>query len=406
VSQKVRIVFRNEIIGGVPEATVRERAAQLLKATPEQITRIFSGKPIVLRKELPKEEGASYQKRLEEIGMRAYIEAIEEAAPPSPPPSSSEPSFGGTPFPEITEPFTLELISTPAPLPDVSPVPSEQPQASGASLGLASLGEAPEPKKERLPAERLPAAMPTMMSASANRSRPSGNPYRARAAEEDTGVADNHEPAGLMDYLSFAPSGRIKRLPHWTAAFFWSALCTLVLGFFSIRIQGDMFGMVTSGDPQGAVGSMVANSVWIIVLAIVFLVISVRFAIQRCRDIGWTPWLVLLIFVPIVNLFFALCLFFWPSGTEEAPKGSWVLLLIGLVLAVACSTWYGSHVKKMNAQVQEQLMRQGVEKGNLSEEQVRRFMGLMQKAQGGGITEAEKRELEELMQKMSQQQKR
>ena len=46
MAEKVRIVFRGEIIAG-EKAVVREQAAQLLKATPEQIERIFSGKPIV-----------------------------------------------------------------------------------------------------------------------------------------------------------------------------------------------------------------------------------------------------------------------------------------------------------------------------------------------------------------------
>lgn len=101
---KVRIVFRGEIMSGAAEATVRERVAQLLKASPEQMERIFSGKPIVLRKDLPGEDAPRYQKRLEEIGMRVYIvaekgaeaDATQPTRPSPPTPSKPDPIFAAT----------------------------------------------------------------------------------------------------------------------------------------------------------------------------------------------------------------------------------------------------------------------------------------------------------------------
>ena len=38
--------------------------------------------------------------------------------------------------------------------------------------------------------------------------------------------------------------------------------------------------------------------------------------IPRCRDIGWSPWRLLLLLVPIANLFIVLSLFLWPTQRD------------------------------------------------------------------------------------------
>ncbi|WP_051940417.1 hypothetical protein [Stenoxybacter acetivorans] len=82
MSHKIRIVFRGEIIEGKAKAEVKAHAAQLFKISPERIDRIFSGKPIVLKKDLSADEGLRYQNALEKIGMRAHIETMEEILKP------------------------------------------------------------------------------------------------------------------------------------------------------------------------------------------------------------------------------------------------------------------------------------------------------------------------------------
>jgi uncharacterized membrane protein YhaH (DUF805 family) len=39
--------------------------------------------------------------------------------------------------------------------------------------------------------------------------------------------------------------------------------------------------------------------------------------VSRVRDIGRSPWLALLFFVPLVNFFFLLYLFFAPSAPDR-----------------------------------------------------------------------------------------
>jgi|SRR6516162_2741723 uncharacterized membrane protein YhaH (DUF805 family) len=39
--------------------------------------------------------------------------------------------------------------------------------------------------------------------------------------------------------------------------------------------------------------------------------------IPRCRDMGWSPWRLLLVLVPIVGLFIVLSLFVWPGRRDD-----------------------------------------------------------------------------------------
>ncbi|MCL2830373.1 MAG: DsbC family protein [Betaproteobacteria bacterium] len=119
MSRTVRIVFRGEIVEGETESVVRNRAAQLFKASSGQIGKLFSGKPVVLRKDLPEEEGLRYRKQLEQAGMRVYIERMNAApsfpssAPPSRPVPAESTDFGFAP-----ELPSSEATSDPDPVSD------------------------------------------------------------------------------------------------------------------------------------------------------------------------------------------------------------------------------------------------------------------------------------------------
>lgn len=40
--------------------------------------------------------------------------------------------------------------------------------------------------------------------------------------------------------------------------------------------------------------------------------------IPRIRNIGWSPWVLLLLFVPVINVFLQLCLAFGPTDKKDA----------------------------------------------------------------------------------------
>lgn len=98
----------------------------------------------------------------------------------------------------------------------------------------------------------------------------------ALVADTDTDSADNHKTIGILDYIGFAPSRRMKRLTYCTATFFVNSIYIFLI-FFSIMIFGD---------------TVVVEWSWIC-LGIIVSVVHIRLAIQRCRDIGWTFWMIL-----------------------------------------------------------------------------------------------------------------
>jgi len=353
MSQKIRILFRGEIIAGEVEA-VKQRAAQLLKASPEQIERVFSGVPVVLRKDLPEEDGPRYQAALEEIGMRVYIEKMEETKAALPQSSTSPPSTRpystteASSFPKIIEPVVPPPVEPPAPsrqhVPPVAPSQKlalvEEEVAEETEVTCPRCGTKQE-KSARC--RECGVEMPPFPMAQKEANEPVAEPARVERADEEAPVSvqgakqearktTNDKTAGLMDYLSFGPSGRIKRLTYWTAIHWWS---TVVFLFFFLAlvqlVRSDFSKFITSEEPWLL---MLALPVWLWVLLLIATVASYRFAIQRCRDIGWTPWLVLLFLVPFINNIFALCLFFWPSGTEEAPKGSWTMFFVSFAVTM------------------------------------------------------------------------
>jgi hypothetical protein len=56
-------------------------------------------------------------------------------------------------------------------------------------------------------------------------------------------------------------------------------------------------------------------------IVIIILLIPLRFPcadIPRFRSFGWSPWLVLLLFIPLVNLYIQLMLFIAPAKETDA----------------------------------------------------------------------------------------
>ena len=158
------------------------------------------------------------------------------------------------------------------------------------------------------------------------------------ASVEAVGGVGNQKTAGLRDYLGFPPSGRIKRL----------TFCTAVLGLNSNFIWLSLLWMCFFMSWSRFWGLM---SFWAMVgLSIALIAVNIRLAIQRCRDIGWTPWLLLLLPVPPLNLFFLTYLYIWPSEREEAaPRGSWQLfaasvLCLPLGFCFFVWGWYNAYL--------------------------------------------------------------
>ena len=94
--ESFRVVFRGEIAAGESATDVRERLAQRLRLTPERIERLFSGRPVVVKRGM--EQGAAEKIRAAfrqagaicEVEAEASTQAPSEDPPVTPPRHTSE----------------------------------------------------------------------------------------------------------------------------------------------------------------------------------------------------------------------------------------------------------------------------------------------------------------------------
>lgn len=87
-----QLVFKGECAPGTDLETARTNARTLFKASVEQLDRMFSGQPVVIRNKLEQVQAEKYLAVLRKHGMIAHVQPMAGAAPSnSPPPSSPAP---------------------------------------------------------------------------------------------------------------------------------------------------------------------------------------------------------------------------------------------------------------------------------------------------------------------------
>ncbi|WP_336367419.1 hypothetical protein [Marinobacter sp. C2H3] len=103
-----QLVFRGECVAGTDQQTARNNARALFKATVEQVERMFSGQPVVIRNRLEQAQAEKYRAVLEKHGMIAYVQPMAGTAPeasgePTPEPAPA-PAAAPTPKPAARAP--------------------------------------------------------------------------------------------------------------------------------------------------------------------------------------------------------------------------------------------------------------------------------------------------------------
>ncbi|MGO3295265.1 MAG: hypothetical protein ACTILN_06290, partial [Marinobacter sp.] len=90
-----QLVFKGECAPGTEMATARNNARALFKASVEQIERMFSGSPVVIRNKLDEEQAEKYRAVLKKHGMIAYVQPMpgsqQSQAKPAPAPAQTAP---------------------------------------------------------------------------------------------------------------------------------------------------------------------------------------------------------------------------------------------------------------------------------------------------------------------------
>ncbi len=106
--QKYRVTFKGEIESGQELVTVKERLAQLFKAPPERIEKLFTGKSVTLNHSLEYSAALEYITSIQETGILCEIEPMPPAttleASPSPAEKSGSSSAIPVPPPKTSRP--------------------------------------------------------------------------------------------------------------------------------------------------------------------------------------------------------------------------------------------------------------------------------------------------------------
>ncbi len=111
-----QLVFKGECTPGTDLQTARNNARALFKASVEQVDRMFSGHPVVIRNKLEQEQAEKYRAVLARHGMVAYVQPMPGAAKTPAPPQETA---AAKPAPKAPEQPAAE--SSPSAVPDTEP---------------------------------------------------------------------------------------------------------------------------------------------------------------------------------------------------------------------------------------------------------------------------------------------
>ena len=93
------IVFSGDIVDGFQVISVKAHLAKMLKASPEKMQVLFSGKPVVLKRTADKAEAAKYGGALKKVGADVKVKIIKSDANAAnkAPAASKAPAANNTP---------------------------------------------------------------------------------------------------------------------------------------------------------------------------------------------------------------------------------------------------------------------------------------------------------------------
>lgn len=123
-----QVVFRGELTGEVPEDEVKQRLATLFKMPLEKVEGLFSGKPIVVKRNLDEATARKFEGAFQKAGARCELRSAGNAASET----AATGSTGAQPEPKS------------------SSGSGDSPSASAAARGRASMAAAGDPNQTLL----------------------------------------------------------------------------------------------------------------------------------------------------------------------------------------------------------------------------------------------------------------
>lgn len=322
---RFKIVFDGALMPQTPLETAKENLARLFKSDASKIEALFSGQPVVLKRDLSDDEANKYLRALHGAGANARKET-EGITGLSLVETEDHPSEATLAARAAGESADNERMTCPK---------CGHEQAS--SIECSACGIVIDKYLARQ--AELAASPATAAAAPAN----AASPYAPPQAQ----VGDELPEFGELKVRSL--SGRIGRVRYlgWSAA-----LSFIVFGAYLVASL-----LMAVSLPLGVVA--------IAAVVIAAMVFSVPIGVQRLHDLGWSGWLWLALMVPFVNVVLSLLMLFMPGeqsanrfGPPPPPNStgvkvlafSWLLFpVFGGILAAIAIPAYQSYVERAQA---------------------------------------------------------
>lgn len=294
---RFKIVFDGQLMPDTTLESAKDKLAELFKSDRARIDGLFSGAQVVLKRDLSEAQAQKYRDVLQRAGIQIRMESD----------FASILSLVETDDHQPDEPAAEQRMSCPK-------CDHEQTKASEC-VACGIVIEKFVARQAQLPSQLLETPASPASPYATPRSQV-GEPLPEFAELKLLGV-----------------DGRIGRLRYLA----WTLVLTLVC-------------MPLLGIAMG--GFAIANAIGVLLVAAVTIglgVVSVMFGVKRLHDIGWSGWLLLLSFVPLVGSVFALLMLVLPGtpganryGPPAPPNSTAVQVLAWLWLGLIVLAFFGA----------------------------------------------------------------
>ena len=321
MGKTLRLVFCGELLPGRSPDEVKAGLPALMKIPPAQVEKLFSGQPVVIKRGLPEAQLMAYQALLEKAGLRVRVEDEDpfaglSLAPLSPP--AEEPVAGVCSA--AVEPQLEEMVCPKCGFRQPKRVLCRECGVDMPRYVVAQQAETANPGAGAAPSPYVASATATLS-------------HGFSAVQED-----------LPPVFEFNLQGRLNRVRYLV----YGVVMQAMMVFAAFMAVGSIFTAMFGGGSFPFVLVIV-----FLLLALVMMFFGIRFSVQRLHDMGYTGWLVLLIFVPFIGWIAGIWFMLWPGtqgeneyGLPNPPNSSlhYVILVGAFAVILAVS---GLMIRKM-----------------------------------------------------------